>query len=488
MARIRRDIATLGPTWNSTMLWFARAVAALQQRSLDDRTSWTYLAAIHGIDLGGWIGAGVVPPAPPMPSQSEQGRVWNQCQHAGWYFLPWHRGYVAALEAILAAKVVELDGPDDWALPYWNYLDGSSPTARNYPQAFVDLRTPDGVPNPLAIAQRGPGTVLGPKPWIPRDIDCGAMGSHRFTSAPGTLGFGGGQTGFAHFDNGAGAEEFNPHNRVHVMVGGPNPGAAGFMGDPNYAALDPIFWIHHCNIDRMWAAWLTVPGNVQENGAAWSNGPSPRQFVMPDPYGNLNVFTPGQTLPGQPLAPTYDSLDGACIAVLPAGVDSEDGAMPATLSDIPPPPATLVGASSESVTVGTERTATTVAFAPEEALPAGDPVEQRLFLNLENVRGAAPSGVLNVYVEPVSGGEPILADTVALFGLQKASASDAEHGGNGLSIAIDITDLARQLAAEGDADLDRLNVSIEQPEQNLGEPITVERVSVYRQPADNGAG
>lgn len=488
MTRTRRDIASLGPTWNSTTIWYARAVSALQQGALNVRTSWTYLAAIHGIDLGGWIGAGVLPPAPPMPPQPEQDAVWNQCQHAGWYFLPWHRGYVAAFEAIVAATIAELGGPQDWALPYWNYLDSSNPDARDYPQAFVDAQTPDGVPNPLLVAQRGPGTVLGPKPWFPRDINCSAMNSHRFTSAPGTLGFGGGQTGFAHFDNSTGAEESNPHNSVHVMIGGPNPGPAGFMGDPDYAALDPIFWVHHCNIDRMWAAWLTVPGNIQENSAAWSNGPSPRQFLMPAPDQTINVFTPGQTLPGQPLAPTYDSLAGACIAVLPAGVDGEDGAMPATLSDTPPPAATLVGASSESVTVGAERKATTVAFAPAEAVPAGDPVEQRLFLNLENVRGAAPSGVLNVYVSPHTGGEPVLADTVALFGLGKASGPDAEHGGNGLSIAIDITDLARTLAAAGDADLDQLSVSIEQPDQNPGQPITVERISVYRQPVEDGEG
>jgi tyrosinase len=458
----------------------------MQQRAFNDRTSWTYLAAIHGLNLGGWIGAGILPPAPPMPPQPEQATVWNQCQHSGWYFLPWHRGYVAAFESIVAATVAQLGGPKDWALPYWNYL-GSSPTARNYPQAFVDSTTPDGVANPLRIAQRGPGTVLGPKPWIPRDIDCSAMNYHRFTSAAGTLGFGGGQTGFAHFDNSAGSEELNPHNRVHVMVGGPDPGPTGFMGDPNYAALDPIFWIHHCNIDRMWAAWLTVPGNIQESGADWSNGPRPRQFMMPDPARNLKVFTPGQTLPGQPLAPTYDSLAGACIAALPAGVDDEDGAMPATLSDSPPPEASLVGASSDSVTVGgAEGAATTVTFAPEEALPAGDPVEQRLFLNLENVRGAAPSGVLNVYVSPDSGGDPILADTVALFGLQKASDPDTGH--NGLSVAIDITDLARSLVAQGDTDLAGLNVRIEQPVENPGEPITVDRVSVYRQPVDDAAG
>ena len=51
--------------------------------------------------------------------------------------------------------------------------------------------------------------------------------------------------------------ESNPHNQVHVDVGGNSPDGQtwGLMSDPGIAALDPIFYLHHCNIDRMWAAW-----------------------------------------------------------------------------------------------------------------------------------------------------------------------------------------------------------------------------------------
>jgi tyrosinase len=51
--------------------------------------------------------------------------MWNQCQHQGWYFVPWHRGYVFAFEAIIAKTIKDLGGPADWTLPYWNYLDAS---------------------------------------------------------------------------------------------------------------------------------------------------------------------------------------------------------------------------------------------------------------------------------------------------------------------------------------------------------------------------
>ena len=37
------------------------------------------------------------------------------------------------------------------------------------------------------------------------------------------------------------------HNRVHRWVGGSMQPASS----PN----DPVFWLHHCNVDRLWAQW-----------------------------------------------------------------------------------------------------------------------------------------------------------------------------------------------------------------------------------------
>ncbi|KXH68335.1 hypothetical protein CSAL01_06245 [Colletotrichum salicis] len=39
------------------------------------------------------------------------------------------------------------------------------------------------------------------------------------------------------------------HNAVHNYIGG------GYMGDPAYSSFDPIFWLHHINIDRLFAIW-----------------------------------------------------------------------------------------------------------------------------------------------------------------------------------------------------------------------------------------
>ncbi|KAK6508024.1 hypothetical protein TWF481_006444 [Arthrobotrys musiformis] len=46
------------------------------------------------------------------------------------------------------------------------------------------------------------------------------------------------------------------HNDVHMQVGG-----NGIMGLISFAAFDPIFWLHHNNIDRMLAIWQAAnPG------------------------------------------------------------------------------------------------------------------------------------------------------------------------------------------------------------------------------------
>ena len=48
----------------------------------------------------------------------------------------------------------------------------------------------------------------------------------------------------------AGAIEAAPHNLVHKTIG-----LQGDMGSPTTAARDPIFWLHHANIDRLWVKW-----------------------------------------------------------------------------------------------------------------------------------------------------------------------------------------------------------------------------------------
>ncbi|MDB5584774.1 MAG: tyrosinase domain protein [Bradyrhizobium sp.] len=489
MARVRKDIASLGAGWSPELEWYAKAVRALQALPPNDRTSWRYLGAMHGFVRQRWQDLNIIQPGDPLPPRAEwDGRMWNQCQHQGWWFLPWHRGYLWAFEDIVAAKVAELGGGNDWALPYWNYLDNGNPNARDWPAPFVDATLPDGSSNPLSAVRRDGISPLGPQPDFPNlEISLDAVTKvHFFTSGTGGLGLGGGRTVFNQFGGKTGALEGDPHNAVHVMVGG----ADGLMSDPYLAGLDPIFWIHHCNIDRLWAAWLARAGNVQENGAAWGTGPAPRRFEIPDATGNLVVFHPAETLPGARLAPSYDDITaGTGLGALPADVGEEPGDMNATLSSEGAPDATLMGANGEAVTITDAPVATTVAFDPEQTGIANADEEQRVLLNLEHVRGSTPSGVLTISIrpkrpgaEPAANVPPVVVKSVALFGLEIASDPASTHGGSGISMAVDVTDLLKRLGQEAGAPLEELEVRLEQPGTRT-RPITVERVSFYRQAA-----
>jgi len=65
----------------------------------------------------------------------------------------------------------------------------------------------------------------------------------------------------------------SPHNSVHLAVGGfeaaggdfsPLAGANGDMGENDTAGLDPIFFFHHCHVDRMFWLWQKQNGHTDE--------------------------------------------------------------------------------------------------------------------------------------------------------------------------------------------------------------------------------
>lgn len=96
-----------------------------------------------------------------------------------------------------------------------------------------------------------------------------------------------------------------PHNFIHLAVGGfdipaynasPIAGANGDMGENDTAALDPIFYFHHCFIDYAFWTWqkrhdatqaLTIDGN--DPGASYANNQPP---AGANPGDMLTMATP----------------------------------------------------------------------------------------------------------------------------------------------------------------------------------------------------
>jgi tyrosinase len=481
----------------------------MQSLTLDNPNSWWFFAAIHGeyiteTEFPGW---GFIPappgvPTTPVPSQSLQELYWDQCQHQSWYFAPWHRGYLLALEAQIRAAVVSLGGPATWALPYWNYLGPG--TEAEIPPAFTQqtLPLPGGPPNPLFVQARYGPHNDGINIFIPIPPVSGACetndvytGSDSVTPLPG---FGGPETGFSHFGGTSGNLENNPHNLVHGDVGGNAPDnlTYGLMADPGIAALDPIFYLHHSNIDRMWAAWNAI-GNSNPSDPNWLNGPAAvgaRPFAMPFPDGSSYLYTPEMVTSLSELDYTYDDLSTGVPAVHPSKKLTQRltklGAAPAAAKIAPGAVmdsrdnAELVGANDGALRIKSSGARATVrldsgvrgkvssslAEASEAALP------DHVYLQLENVRGTRDSYNLNVSVNQHNAG------TVGLFGLRRATLKDGEHGGEGLTFVLDITNIIDNLFLDNALDVNSLDVRIV-PNQAVPDSaeITVGRVSVYRQ-------
>ena len=485
MGAVRKDVATLGPGWNKTLLNYALAMQALDELPLGNRNSWKFLGAMHGFDKGLWVQQHLIAQAAPVPPDLTNDTYGNQCQHASWFFLSWHRGYLHAFEAIVAATVKRLTG-DDWTLPYWNYLDHDNPKARSVPDAFLADNLPDGSPNPLRKYPRRPGLAeLRPGPTdsfslAAVDEDDFVVGNH------GSVGLGGGISGdFIQFGGWTGQLEANPHNTVHRLVG-------GFMGDPRLAGLDPIFWLHHCNIDRVWEAWMSAPGKTMVSDSRWRDGPDDRTFIMPKVGGGDPgmTFTGRDTLKGGTLHPSYDNLTKGTGLVIPGAVVVARVNMGASDQQRVEP----IGANSAVVSVGATPAKTQVDLEPVAtrsgvaAMGATEPGKEvtRLYLALESVRGSAPAPMIDVYVNVPEGDAPqdhpeLHAGNLTLFGLNVASQPNGAHGGNGLGYTLDITDLATRLTKADNFDPNRLRVTLVPGEQISDDtPITVDKISVLK--------
>jgi tyrosinase len=524
-----------GDFTNQDLLWYARGVGKMMSRALDDTASWWFYAAIHGEyvtpahtrlvrppGFPDWkfIQGPPAVPISPLPSRGIRDLFWNQCQHGTWYFLPWHRGYLLALEAQLRADIVSLGGPETWALPYWDYFGGPHGAQYAMPPAFGETKL-DGAPNPLHCAMRygpeGDGKIYVSTPaWeaahpnqpaafgdVKKDCLQNDLftGSDMRTTPPG---FGGPEGGFSHSGRVHGNLESNPHDLVHVYVGGEiSQTQAGLMSDPGTAALDPLFYLHHCNIDRLWAGW-NAAGSSNPTSAAWLNGPT-RHFVMPWPGQKPWYYTPLQMANLQELNYTYKDLGApappgpSILASRLANLGAADAAKRVSaglaLRTLPKPPE-LVGASegpteiqgagAPSVAVKLDpslwrEVGASLAAASETTLP------DRVFLNLEDVRGTSDSTVLGAYVNLADDAAPkdrraSLAGRVSLFGLRRASASDGDHGGSGLSFVLDITHLVDEMYLKKAFDVGSVQVSL-LPRRPLPAQakITVDRISLYRE-------
>lgn len=232
----------------------------------------------------------------------------NDPAHGGPAFLPWHREYLRRFERALE----QLD--PNVSLPYWDWTVDRTLTASLWDSDFMggngagaDQRVMDG---PFAFSTgewtlnvRDPGdttsfltrafgamgalptqqAVSDAKEVIPYDAAPWNANSSMNTSFRNRL-------------------EGVIHNPGHMWVGG----SMMAMSSPN----DPVFWLHHCNIDRLWAEWQTEhpeQGYLPPSGTSGVVAGHALDDPMPPWDNEASPPTPRSVLNHHALDYTYDS-------------------------------------------------------------------------------------------------------------------------------------------------------------------------------------
>ena len=212
---LRRNASTMGVN-DPILRGYRRAIVAMRALADTNPCSWFYQAAIHG----------TTDPRN-LPS-------WNTCHTDPQFFWAWHRMYLYFFERIVRKHA----GMYDWAIPYWNWANVAE---RALPAPFrVNGDT-------LFDGSRNAGVNAG----TPLSTSLGTS----VTSAMTLLDYFSTQSSV----NG-------PHGSVHIAVG-------GNMVSVSTAAQDPIFWVHHAQVDRLWNLWLALGGGRSSpvGVASWRN-------------------------------------------------------------------------------------------------------------------------------------------------------------------------------------------------------------------------
>jgi tyrosinase len=267
--------------WNMYLLGLSRFM------DVDGRDPMSYyqLAAIHGQPYVAWDNNGPCDDCTPA----------GYCTHQSTLFPTWHRAYLALFEQALVGNAIavaqQYDGADydrymeaaqNLRIPFWDWAalpaDGENP----FPQMFTDeqvfVNSPNGpmnISNPL-IGYKFKGSeehqFIGGdqterKPTFTVD-NRRQLRSDLWTALSSNQVYNAFSTEALDEDDG----NFNPtslealHDNIHVLTG-------GHMGIVPQAAYDPVFWLHHANVDRVFALyqaaypdkWIVESAEVGQN-------------------------------------------------------------------------------------------------------------------------------------------------------------------------------------------------------------------------------
>ncbi|AZJ20061.1 tyrosinase [Bacillus wiedmannii bv. thuringiensis] len=206
-----------------------------------------------------------------LPNEPRDARYRNGA-HRGPAFLPWHREFLMQVEADLqkidSAITIpywnwteDAELPDPTKAPIWSddFMGGNGVESEGWrvesgPFAFKNGNwpIPEGHGGPALMRQFGGGIQnfnLPTKEDLAMALGEVFYDTPPYNVSPFTLGFRNRIEGWVtkRGDNQVKTDGTQLHNRVHVWVGG----SMVPMTSPN----DPVFLLHHCFVDKVWADW-----------------------------------------------------------------------------------------------------------------------------------------------------------------------------------------------------------------------------------------
>jgi len=233
--------------------------------------------------------------------------------HRGPAFFPWHRELLRRFELDLQAVDSSV------TLPYWDWTVDNSATSSIWNSDFMggNGRPSDGKVMNGAFAFDGGNWPLAGGGFLARRFGLGiatlptamdlstALGTTPYDVSPYNDG-----SSLAGFRNTLEGWRNGPqlHNRVHVWIGG--------SMSPSSSPNDPVFFLHHCFIDKCWADWQAVHPMEPAYGPA-SGAPAGHNLndAMQPWAGMGQTITPASLTDHHALGYAYDT-EGVCKATL----------------------------------------------------------------------------------------------------------------------------------------------------------------------------
>eukprot|EP00486_Rosalina_sp_Unknown_P000183 CAMPEP_0201566396 /NCGR_PEP_ID=MMETSP0190_2-20130828/6141_1 /ASSEMBLY_ACC=CAM_ASM_000263 /TAXON_ID=37353 /ORGANISM="Rosalina sp." /LENGTH=758 /DNA_ID=CAMNT_0047985047 /DNA_START=92 /DNA_END=2368 /DNA_ORIENTATION=+ len=179
------------------------------------------------------------------------------CQHGRETFPGWHRVYLMDFEKALQQADRDLGNDGNVALHYWdwtvNQQDGLPKMIRDRFTGWPDDFWPESLRNERMTQElrRASDREIASqlRSWnVSSDASDCLLATQHWAHAS------------TRFRNNAYPSLETPHNSIHVIVGG----GGGQMGGVAWAAFDIAFWLHHCNVDRIYESYLEIEPDSRE--------------------------------------------------------------------------------------------------------------------------------------------------------------------------------------------------------------------------------